>query len=155
MRKGTYLSIISATALLYACTNNTPQEKAERAMQKTEEKALHAENAAEKAANKAANIDMEKTIYANMATANAAVAKIKMPVLSNNKAKELCSDLGKSIIDRINAKTSDDIIDAQKDILEDRADVEKDFLDKKITAKDRELILKYGEDCLAAARGTL
>lgn len=90
-----------------------------------------------------------------MAAANAAVAKIAMPALSNSKAKELCSDLGKSILDRINAKTNDNIIEAEKDILEDRTDVEKAFLEKKISAQDKDHILKYADDCLAAARGTL
>jgi hypothetical protein len=155
MRKVTLLSLILSGTLLYACNNNTPQEKAEHAMEKTEEKALDAATDAEKASDKAANIDLEKTIYSNMAAANAAVAKIAMPALSNNKAKELCSDLGKSIVDRINAKTNDDIIDAEKDILEDRTDVEKAFLEKKIAAQDKDHILKYADDCLAAARGTL
>ncbi|SJN49087.1 hypothetical protein FM120_22710 [Sphingobacterium faecium PCAi_F2.5] len=124
-------------------------------MEKTEEKAQDAASDAEKASDKAAHIDLEKTIYSNMAAANAAVAKIAMPALSNSKAKELCSDLGKSIVDRINAKTNDNIIEAEKDILEDRTDVEKAFLEKKISAQDKDHILKYGDDCLAAARGTL
>lgn len=155
MKKVTFLSMMLSGALLYSCNNNTPQEKAESAMEKTEEKAQDAASDAEKASDKAAHIDLEKTIYSNMAAANAAVAKIAMPALSNSKAKELCSDLGKSIVDRINAKTNDNIIEAEKDILEDRTDVEKAFLEKKISAQDKDHILKYADDCLAAARGTL
>lgn len=155
MKKVTFLSMMLSGALLYSCNNNTPQEKAEHAMEKTEEKAQDAASDAEKASDKAAHIDLEKTIYSNMAAANAAVAKIAMPALSNSKAKELCSDLGKSIVDRINAKTNDNIIEAEKDILEDRTDVEKAFLEKKISAQDKDHILKYADDCLAAARGTL
>lgn len=155
MKKVTFLSMMLSGALLYSCNNNTPQEKAENAMEKTEEKAQDAASDAEKASDKAAHIDLEKTIYSNMAAANAAVANIAMPALSNSKAKELCSDLGKSIVDRINAKTNDNIIEAEKDILEDRTDVEKAFLEKKISAQDKDHILKYADDCLAAARGTL
>jgi hypothetical protein len=155
MKKVTFLSMMLSGALLYSCKNNTPQEKAENAMEKTEEKAQDAASDAEKASDKAAHIDLEKTIYSNMAAANAAVAKIAMPALSNSKAKGLCSDLGKSIVDRINAKTNDNIIEAEKDILEDRTDVEKAFLEKKISAQDKDHILKYADDCLAAARGTL
>lgn len=154
MKKLTLLTMALSAVMLYAC-NNTPQEKAEKAMEQTEEKAMDAATDAEKASDKAANIDMEKTVYANMAAANAAVAKIAMPALSNSKAKELASDLGKSIVDRINAKTNDDIVDAEKDILEDRTDVEKAFLEKKISAQDKDHILKYADDCLAAARGAV
>ncbi|MDH5826810.1 hypothetical protein [Sphingobacterium faecium] len=153
MKKVTYLSIMLSSALLYACNNNTPQEKAEQAMERTEEKALDAAADAEKKSGDVSNKELEKTIYSNMAAANAAVAKIEMPQLSNDKAKALCSELGKSIINRINAKTNDDIINTQKEYLEDKTDVEKAFLDKAITASDKDLILKYGEDCLAAARG--
>lgn len=154
MRKVALLTMALSAATLYAC-NNTPQEKAEKAMEQTEDKAMDAATDAEKASDKAANIDMEKTVYSNMAAANAAVAKIAMPALSNSKAKELASDLGKSIVDRINAKTNDDIVEAEKDIIEDRTDVEKAFLEKKISAQDKDHILKYGDDCLAAARGAV
>lgn len=154
MRKATLLTIALCGAMLYGC-NNTPQEKAEKAMEQTEEKAMDAAVDADKAADKAANNDMEKTVYANMAAANAAVAKIAIPALSNDKAKELCSDLGKSIVERINANTSNDIIETEKDILEDRTDVETAFLEKKISAQDKDHILKYGDDCIAAARETL
>ncbi|AIM37134.1 hypothetical protein ACFX5U_09890 [Sphingobacterium sp. SG20118] len=154
MRKLTLLSVALSGCMLYAC-NNTPQEKAKQEMKKTEEKALSAAEDANQASSKLSSKDMETIIYSNMAAANEAITKINMPTLSNHKAKELCSDLGKSIIDRINARDTDDIIDTEKDIVEDRADVSKALLENKITENDKNLILKYADDCIAAARATL
>ncbi|UIR57276.1 hypothetical protein LZQ00_05535 [Sphingobacterium sp. SRCM116780] len=155
MRKLTVLSAFLLGIMLYACNNNTPQEKATNEMEKTEEKALDAANDARKASENATTKDMEKIIYSNMAAANEAIAKISMPALANDKAKELCADLGKSIVDRINARTTEEIMDSQKDILEDRSDVEKALREKKISVADKDGILKYADDCIAAARATL
>ena len=155
MRKLTVLSAFLLSTMLYACNNNTPQEKATNEMEKTEEKALDAANDARKASENATTKDMEKIIYSNMAAANEAIAKISIPALANDKAKELCTDLGKSIVDRINARTTEEIMDSQKDIVEDRSDVEKALREKKISAADKDSILKYADDCIAAARETL
>lgn len=95
--------------------------------------------------------DIATVIYTDIAAANAAVAKIPMPALSNDKAIKLASDLGKALIDRINVKDAKEIEKYEKKITDLKNDVEKAYQDSKINVEDRDAIKTYIEDCVRAA----
>lgn len=154
MKNLTVLSFV-VVGLFIACNNSTPQEKAESEMEKYEEKAYDAAKDANSTAIDATEKSVESMIYTNIASANQAVSQIPMPTLSNAKAKELCADLGKSIVDRINAADASKAADVEKSILKEKAEVEKALIDKKITQEDRDSILKYVDDCFSAAKNAV
>ncbi len=148
------LKLLSATlvsGLFLACNSSTPQQKAEGQSEKYEEKAYDAANQANSAAAIATDKTVESIIYADMAAVNNAVSQVPMPTLSNKDATNLCTQLGKSIVNRINASDDKQVASTQKEILKEKTNVEKALIDKKITEEDKNSIFKYADDCMAAA----
>lgn len=152
MKNLTVLSTVLLSGLMIACNSNTPQEKAESEMKKYEEKAFDAAKDANSAAVDATDKSIESAVYSNMAAANEAIAQVAMPVLSNSTAKDLCSKLGKSIVNRVNAVDASKAADSEKNIMKEKTEVENAFIDKKITEQDKARILQYADDCIAAAQ---
>jgi len=152
MKNLTVLSTILMGGLLMACNGGTPQEKAEHQMEKNEEKAYDAAKEANSAVVEATDKSIESAVYSNMAAANEAITQIPLPTLSNNTAKDLCSKIGKSIVNRINADNASKATEADKNILQEKTEVQKALADKKITAEDEAKILKYADDCIAAIK---
>lgn len=146
------LTVIIASGVMVACNNSTPQEKAQSQSEKFEEKATDAAKDANTAAADAAGKSIESFIYSDMAASNQAIAQVATPPLSNEKARDLCSKLGKAIINRVNASDEKKAQDAEKAILKEKQEVEKALIDKKITQQDKDSIFKYGDDCLNAAK---
>lgn len=145
------LSAVVVSGLLFACNSGTPQEKAENQSEKYEEKAYDAAKEANSAAADATGKSIESIIYSDMAASNKAIAQVPTPALSNDKARDLCSKLGKSIVNRVNASDERQVQDAEKAIVKEKQEIETAVIDKKITEDDKNSIFKYGEDCLNAA----
>ncbi|WP_286849379.1 MULTISPECIES: hypothetical protein, partial [Sphingobacterium] len=103
----TLFASLATAAILVSCNNQTPQEKATEHMENAEEKAADANEEAMKTSEDAATKDAEAVVYSDKAAANAAIASVTAPVLSNAKAKELYTKLGKTWVDRINAETAE------------------------------------------------
>lgn len=131
---------------------NSPQEKAQNA---SETAASHADAAANRAANAenvAVNNAAAAILYSDIAAANNAVSTIQTPALEKNESKDLAKSLAELIIKRINATTVEDATKAETNIAEERSKINQKALDNKITTADRDAILKYGDDMVAAAK---
>lgn len=152
MKKLTLISPIILSAFFIACNNGTPQEKAAKEGEKYEEKAFESAQSAQNAAVDADEKNWESIVYSNMAASNEAVARIPMPSLSNDKANNLCKKIGKSIVNRINATDENSVKNAEKDIMQDKTDINNAYIDKKITESDKDAILDYANKCLHAAQ---
>lgn len=152
MKKLTLISPIILSLFLIACNNSTPQEKAAKESEKYEEKAYESALDAQDAEINADEKNWESVVYSNIAASNEAVSKIDMPVLSNDKAKDLCKKIGKSIVNRINATDENSIKNSEKDIMQDKTDINNAYIDKKITEADKDAILEYANKCLHAAQ---
>lgn len=148
----TLLASIATATILVSCNNQTPQEKAADSMEHQEEKAADANEEAMKTSEDAATKDAEAVIYSNKAAANAAIASVPAPALSNDKAKELYTKLGKAWVDRINADSADKAVSTEKSLLDIKNEIEKSVTDGKISAQDKDSIMKYQDDCLAAIK---
>ncbi|HBW80710.1 MAG TPA: hypothetical protein DEF78_11500, partial [Sphingobacterium sp.] len=96
-----------------------------------------------KTSEDAATKDAEAVVYSDKAAANAAIASVTAPVLSNDKAKELYTKLGKTWVDRINAESADQALDKEKSLLDIKNEIEKSLADGKISASDKDNIMKY------------
>ncbi len=151
----TLLASLATAAILVSCNNQTPQEKAAEKMEHAEEKAADANEKAMKTSEDAATKDAEAVVYSDKAAANAAIASVTAPVLSNDKAKELYTKLGKTWVDRINAESADQALDKEKSLLDIKNEIEKSLADGKISASDKDNIMKYQSDCLAAIKAAL
>jgi len=97
----------------------------------------------------------EATVYANLTAANEAISKIPAPELSNDEARQIYSKLGKTIVDRINARSTTEIINKEEAIGEIKADITAKFETGKISQTDRDNILKYLNDCIVAVKSTM
>jgi len=151
----TLFASLAALTLLASCNNQTPQEKAAENMEHAEEKAADANEEAMKTSEDAATKDAEAVVYSDKAAANAAIASVAAPVLSNDKAKELYTKLGKTWVERINAETADKALDKEKSLLDIKNEIEKNVTDGKISASDKDNIMKYQSDCIAAVKAAL
>lgn len=138
-------------ALFLACNNTSPQEKAAKETENLEEKSFDAAEEAFDDAKEVEKKNAESMIYANKAASNEAISKIPLPPLSNEAAKKLCNEIGRSIVDRINAESNREVESTEKKIIEHKANVDKALVDNKITAEDKKSILDYAERCLLAA----
>ncbi|WP_343565814.1 hypothetical protein [Sphingobacterium sp.] len=154
MKKGKlYLvSLATSAILLSACNNQTPQEKATDQMEKAENKALASSEDATATFESAAAKNTEAVIYSNIAAANEAISKIPPPQLSNTEAKSLYTRLGKTVVDRINAKTALEAMDKEDAIQKIKNDSARKLQAGKITQSDYDNILKYLADCFAASK---
>ncbi|MDM1293271.1 hypothetical protein HX021_03060 [Sphingobacterium sp. N143] len=148
-------SLLISNILLGACNNQTPQEKATRQMEKAEELAAKANEEAMSTSERAAAKNTDAVVYANIAAANEAVSKIPAPILSNQEAKKIYSKLGRTIVDRINVKTAKEAIDKEQAIIAIKNDIISKLQQGKITQTDRNNMLKYLQDCIAAAESTI
>ena len=151
----TFFASLATAAILFSCNNQTPQEKAADSMEQAEDKAADANEEAMKTSEDAATKDADAVVYSNKAAANAAIAAVPAPTLSNDKAKELYTKLGKTWVDRINADTHEKAVDKEKSLLDIKNEIEKDAVEGKITATDKDNIMKYQSDCLAAIKAAL
>ncbi|WP_312364588.1 hypothetical protein [Sphingobacterium sp.] len=151
----TLFASLAALTLLASCNNQTPQEKAAENMEHAEDKAADANEEAMKTSEDAATKDAEAMVYSDKAAANAAIASVAAPVLSNDKAKELYTKLGKTWVERINAETADKALDKEKSLLDIKNEIEKSVADGKISASDKDNIMKYQSDCIAAVKAAL
>ncbi len=151
----TLFASLAALTLLASCNNQTPQEKAAENMEHAEEKAADANEEAMKTSEDAATKDAEAVVYSDKAAANAAIASVAAPALSNDKAKELYTKLGKTWVERINAETADKALDKEKSSLDIKNEIEKNVADGKISASDKDNIMKYQSDCIAAVKAAL
>jgi len=140
--------------LLSAC-NQTPQEKAGDKMVHTGNKASQANKEAVSKSKDVAEKKAEATVYANLTAANEAISKIPAPELSNDEARQIYSKLGKTIVDRINARSTTEIINKEEAIGEIKADITAKFETGKISQTDRDNILKYLNDCIVAVKSTM
>ncbi|MDR2272623.1 MAG: hypothetical protein LBF27_17070 [Sphingobacterium sp.] len=149
------LASFAAATIFVSCNNQTPQEKATDSMEHATDKAADANEDAAKTAEELAQKDTEVTLYSNKAAANAAIASVKAPTLSNDKAKELYTKLGKTWVDRINADDPDKALDTEKALLDIKNEIEKNAAEGKITAADQKNIMDYQSDCLAAIKAAV
>lgn len=153
MKKGKlYLMSLAMGAIFFACNNQTPQEKATDQMEKAENKALASSEDATATFESAAAKNTEAVIYSNIAAANEAISKIPPPQLSNTEAKSLYTRLGKTVVDRINAKTALEAMDKEDAIQKIKNDSARKLQAGKITQSDYDNILKYLADCFAASK---
>ena len=148
------LSLISLLALFSACNRQTPQQRAIERMERAEQKAAVASEDAMATAEDAAAKNTEAVVYANIAAANEAVAHIPAPTLSNHEARTLYAKLGRTIVDRINAKTAQEAMDKEQSIAHIRNEMTNKLQSGKITRDDYNHILKYLADCTSAATST-
>ena len=143
---------IAGVAVSFAACNNSPQEKAE---QKAEKAADHAASAANLAASQetaAAVNTVIAVVYANIAEANAAASKVPMPTFEKNSSKDLAKALGDLIVKRINVTTQEDATKFEAKISDQRTTISQKATDNKISAADKDAIIKYGDDMIAAAK---
>ena len=146
---------LATVAVLASCNNQTPQEKAADSMEHAEEKAAKATEEAIETSEDAATKDAEAVVYSNKAAANAAIASVTAPTLSNDKAKDLYKKLGKTWVDRINAESPEKALDQEKAILDIKNEIDKNLAEGKISAADKDNIMKYQSDCLSAIKAAI
>lgn len=151
----TFFASLATAAILFSCNNQTPQEKAADSMEHAEDKAADATEEAMKTSEDAATKDAEAVVYSNKAAANAAIASVPAPTLTNDKAKELYTKLGKTWVDRINADSHEKAVDKEKALLDIKNEIDKNAVEGKITATEKDNIMKYQSDCLAAIKAAL
>lgn len=145
--------VFAIVAGMAACSN--PQEKAENLAEDATVKADEtAANAAE-ATGIAAENTAAAVIYSNIAAASEAASKIAMPALTKTESKNLAKSLGDLIVKRIGAATPEDAAKYDDDIIKERAKVEQAATDNKIPAEEKDAILKYGDDMIAAAKAAV
>lgn len=150
-----FIFFIAGVAISFTACNNSPQEKAEN---KAEKAVNHAEEAANLAVNqeKAAVVNAAvAVIYANIASANEAVSKVLMPTFEKNESKELAKSLGDLIVKRINATTQEDTIKLDSKISDERTKIGQKAVENKISVADKDAVLKYGDDMIAAAKAAV
>lgn len=150
-----FIVFIAGAIILFTACNNSPQEKAEH---KAENAANHAADAAGLAETQqeAALINTAvAVVYANIAVANEAAAKVPMPTFETNESKHLAKSLGDLIVKRINATTPDNAAKFESQISDDRTGISQKATDNKISVADKDAILKYGDDMIAAAKNAV
>lgn len=152
MKNLRYLGYAVVVAVgMAACSS--PQEKAQNVAEDAAVKANEtATNAAEATAAAAANT-AAAVLYTNIAAASEAASKIQMPALTKSESKDLAKSLGDLIVKRIAATTADDAAKVDADIVKEREKVTQAATDNKIPAAEKDAILKYGDDMIAAAKG--
>lgn len=149
------LACLALLLFVAGACNKSPQENAQN---QSEEAAKDAVATAEaSAANEAASDGqaVASVVYSNIAAASEAASKIAIPALEKSESKSLAKDLGNLIVKRIGATTEKDANDLEVKITEERAKIEQKAVDAKITAADKDAILKYGDEMIAAAKGAV
>jgi|GEM_PF-1098889 len=154
MKKCSILSLAAVLSIcMMACSN--PQEKAQKVSEDASKAADHAAANAADAHTVAAGNAVAAAIYSNIAAASEAASKVQMPALATNDAKSLAKDLGNLIVKRIAATNADEASRLETDITNERAKIEQKAVDNKISAADKDAILKYGDDMTAAAKAAV
>lgn len=153
MKKLMYLGAVLIIAAAISC--KSPQEKAENVAENAAAKADETAADANVAAAATAANTAKAVLYSNIAAASEAASKIQMPALTKSDSKNLAKSLGDLIVKRIAATNVDDAAKYDDDIVKERAKVEQAATDNKIPAAEKDAILKYGDDMVAAAKAAV